>query len=401
MKRFFILLIALSMLICSCTKAGDTETNATSATTIPTADHVLAYKSIERIAASGYTSRYFEFDNEDTLINLSFPTQWTLKQAENSFDIIRDQQTVGFFRKGEADDLSDWTVIETFQDTFTGGKVEKTIEYKKDTSPAEYRYRYVYSYSGDTAERQLTLAVGCAEIDERTEAKLSLNAFTKQRYESATIGKLSALKNAKSVLILGNSFVGSSNIGDILQDMLDSNSKRVSVYAESRGFATVDSYTADSDIMAEIKRGTYDAVFICGFYFAPSIEALGVLKGACDQSQTALIAFPAHNEETSIIISATSKYTGVHTLNWKAEINSLISKGIDRWDLCYDDDFDHSTELAGYVGAHMIYRAIYGEVPKKPLSDTYMQQNAEEKLGDYLKTADIVELDKSKITSLG
>ena len=274
MKRFFILLIALSMLICSCTKDDGTDPASTSSTAVATtaattADHELAYKSIDRIAANGYTSRYFGFDNENTLINLSFPTQWTLKQNKDSFDIVRDQKTVGFFCKGEADDLFDWTAIDAHQDTFKGGKVEKIIEYKDDSSPAEYRYRYVYSYDGDKEECRLTLAVGCTEVDERTEAKLSLNAFTKQRYESATIGKLSELKNARSVLILGNSFVGSSNIGNILQDMLDSNSKRVNVFAESRGFATVDTYTEDPDIMAEIKRGAYDAVFFADSILTP------------------------------------------------------------------------------------------------------------------------------------
>ena len=41
----------------------------------------------------------------------------------------------------------------------------------------------------------------------------------------------------------------------------------------------------------------------------------------------------------------------------------LIENGIDWLEFCIPDEHSHSTELAGYVGAHMIFRALFGECP--------------------------------------
>ncbi len=50
--------------------------------------------------------------------------------------------------------------------------------------------------------------------------------------------------------------------------------------------------------------------------------------------------------------------------------DELLDFGVDKWDMCIDDYHKHSKPLAGYVGAHMICRAVYGEAPKNdpPLS---------------------------------
>ena len=62
----------------------------------------------------------------------------------------------------------------------------------------------------------------------------------------------------------------------------------------------------------------------------------------------------------------------------------ISEKGIDTWDFCIDDQHKHSTPLAGYVGAHMIYRAIFGEIPKKYQSNYFDSASYYATLGDYV-----------------
>jgi len=73
-------------------------------------------------------------------------------------------------------------------------------------------------------------------------------------------------------------------------------------------------------------------------------------------------------------------------LDWKGELDSLIDSGVNRWDLCYDDTYDHSTPLAGYVGAHMIYRTLFRQVPPATTDASPLAFNKiQEKLGSYVK----------------
>ncbi len=217
--------------------------------------------------------------------------------------------------------------------------------------------------------------------------------------QSDTIGILpERLKKARSIIILGNSFVGSSAVGRILSEMLEVNGKDCRVRAVSRGYAQVGTYTDDAAMMADIGNGYYDAVFICGFYGDEQIENLGILKRVCEKSNTVLVIFPAHNENAGLVSDAAVRYPTLTLLNWKAEIDRLIKDGVDRWDMYVNDAHRHSTPLAGYVGAHMIYRAMYGTMPFMPISSELSQLDVDEKLGDYAYVGDAKITPESKIT---
>jgi hypothetical protein len=138
--------------------------------------------------------------------------------------------------------------------------------------------------------------------------------------------------------------------------------------------------------MDDIRSGMYGAVFICGFYSKDQVQSLAVLKNACDDSGTALFMFPAHNEPSDSIAHARKKVRGVYLLNWKEEVQAFIDNGGNKWDFCIDDQHLHSTPLAGYIGAHMIYRAIHGEIPIKPVNQIVLQSEVDRILGDYPKT---------------
>lgn len=215
-------------------------------------------------------------------------------------------------------------------------------------------------------------------------AGLSLTSCKNTSGEDAEAQKNRPLVNqfndSRQILILGNSFVGSSQVGDFLNDMLLQADSDYRVTAISRGFATVETYANDPEIMKEIEEGKYCCVFQCGFYYESEIEHYKTIKEACRKSDTAIMAFPAHNEIKEVVrkLSETED-----CLDWQEELEALmranVSHNVTLWDFCMMDEFKHSTPLAGYVGAHMIYRRIFGEIPPSlsdnaPLTMEYIKE---------------------------
>ena len=139
--------------------------------------------------------------------------------------------------------------------------------------------------------------------------------------------------------------------------------RAVTVTAVSRGYARVSTYVTDTDLMADIRAGDYDVVLQCGFYDGPQEDSLAAMKEACDASGTALAVFPAHNENASVLAAVRAAYPDLLYLDWKGQVQAFIDGGASLWDFCIDDSHKHSTEVAGYVGAHMIYRALFGQAP--------------------------------------
>ncbi|MBO5868882.1 MAG: hypothetical protein J6Q54_08245, partial [Oscillospiraceae bacterium] len=192
--------------------------------------------------------------------------------------------------------------------------------------------------------------------------------------------------NRNSILILGNSFVSTSKVGSILQQMCGN---RLRVEAQSRGYARITTYVQDQNVMERIRSGEFSAVILCGLYDLESVTNLEHMINACAESDTALALFPAHNESSSLIGTAGMLHPSVLFLDWKAEIDNLISSGIDESHFCIADSHKHSTPLAGYVGAHMIYRAIFGKIPAETSFDEVSKSEIA-LLGDYSSTGSLV-----------
>ena len=137
---------------------------------------------------------------------------------------------------------------------------------------------------------------------------------------------------------------------------------------------------------------------MCGFYGDMNHE-LGIIKRACEKSGTKLIIFPAHNENSGMVTKAMEAYPDLLCINWKREIEQLIVEGRSKWDFCYDDEHLHSTPLAGYVGAMMIWRAIWGEMPAVEVEDI-PQDYYDSILGSYLTNPSFELIDPSRIILL-
>ena len=414
MRKIFYLapvLFALALLLVSCT--GWTDTGTTPATTTaattestttvpPVTTAPSPYEGIDRRPSTSFQTTVFAYKNDNVLLKISRPVEWEIMREEEGFAILRDGVRIGSLCGGNAGDTAGFSVLES--KTLTVGDIRVTKYIEKGSGEGELRFRYVYKYPSNGYVRAVTLTADYREVDETLEDRLYKNLFTEEKFESDTLGVLNGYfenhADIPSVLIRGNSCIGTSKIGNRLKEMLKNGEKDCTVTAYSRGYARVGTYVNDSSVMASIRAGLYTAVFICGFYGEDEIENLGILKAACDASGTALVIFPAHNEGASIVQRAMATYPSLLCLNWKAELDGLIADGVDRWSLCIDDAHLHSTPLAGYVGAHMIYRALWGEMPFNPVSNTLGQDYIDSILGEYAYAGDAKVYDALPITYL-
>lgn len=328
---------------------------------------------------------YFSFDKSKS-IALSLSEDWTLQKSEDgtSYGIAYEGSTVGTISKGVVQN-AEWTAVSNNKRTVdTSFSVKKFIEKRDGQNGTEYRYRFEYSYNMGESTEVISLCIDYLALDLNAADRLykSSKVYTASNVKD---GMLSKGKGGE-VAILGNSFISSSSIGYILEDMMATSNESGSFNAVSRGYATVQTYASDSTVISDIKNGRYKIVFMCGFYSSAEVTHLKKIYDACKVSGTELVIFPAHNESESVVNSARKSFPDVTCLNWKGELDLLIESGVDKWKLCVNDQHLHSTPLAGLVGAHMIYRAIYGEIPS--LDGVMNADVAEAKslFGDYLET---------------
>lgn len=323
-------------------------------------------------------------------ISLSFSEDWNVEKSADgaSFDIIYASKTIGHLAKGSlASD--EWSIVDDYSRKSNPMlSVKKFIEKKNGSN--EYRYRFEYNCTVSEMPTVLSLCLDYVELDANAADRLYKSALLSAP-TTVIDGMLGNIKDG-NYLVLGNSFIGTSSIGTFLREMFALNNKSTNFEAISRGYAQVGTYTSDTAIMSSIENGNYDAVFICGFYANAEANNLAILEEACKKSDTELIIFPAHNEFETSITAARNKCPELKFLNWKGELDMLIKSGVDKWKLCYDDEHLHSTEYAGLIGAHMIYRAIYGEIPSIDGMTSINVSAAKELFGTYLETG-CVELD--------
>lgn len=397
MKRFILILLVVVMLMCGCDRAqeqsDDTQTQQTAQAETDTVRDD-AYLDIERRdAKSSQTFRCALRDDADALI-LKLPSEWKIAKEDYGFKLSYGKEVIGRIESGETQRSDEWKTVKSTDASEKGIVIDTFIERRGED---EYRYRFLYTYVTAGVTRKVTLTVKLSEVNSFVENTLSLAAMVQARRTDAKIGIL-ADNSVRRIAILGNSFIGTSQIGRILQEMFYENGKSCYVDAVCIGMATVNTYVNDTYIMSDIRSGYYDIVFICGFYSSGEINNLKTLKAACDASNTKLVIFPAHNENASVISSAMAACPDLVCLNWKNEIETLISKkNISKWKFCVDDQYDHSTELAGLVGAHLIYRAIYSSLPDMEVSSAAAQLNAFKILGDYLTTGNVEAIKDSYI----
>lgn len=206
-------------------------------------------------------------------------------------------------------------------------------------------------------------------------------------------------KSAK-IAILGNSFVGSSEIGPILQLLAKENNQKLQIDDVSIGYAQIKTYYDDLSCFPNITNGYYDVIFLCGMY--DTIDDQLALKGLLEKikdTKTKIVLFPAYNE-SAVTINACFEYNeAVGICNWREAILSMTNHGIPLIPyLSFDDAFLHTTPVGGFIGACMIYSYLYRSHPE--FSTTGMNMIArysEYLIGDselekltFLKAAEVI-----------
>ena len=360
-----------------------TETEPPAIETEETVD--TGYLNIVCREPEDYYAQLFTHPGNIYAISLNLPDDWSFeKRSKTDFEITRDGARIGKVTYGERGESDRFESLST--KSYVSGSITMEANIEKDNITNKYRHRLVFDCEKNGKSETVTLTVDYAELSEAALTRLKLYLRYKSIGNDPGFGSIETKNNGENVLILGNSFIGTSQVGSILQEMMDKCGKNTFVAHYTRGYAHVDTYAYDELIMEHIRSGIYSAVFICGFHNNDQAEHLAVMKAACDASKTTLVIFPAHNEQPVSIKYAKENVEGVYLLHWKDEIQSFIDMGGDKWDFCINDAHYHSTPLAGYIGAHMIYRSLYGEIPNCSLTDTISQEYVDSILGEYSKT---------------
>ena len=365
--------------------AADTVTSSQSTGVALTPDQEDSYKNIPCATVSAFQEVGFFASNSRTQIHIMFPQHWTLEESDKGYSILQASKVIGSVTFSDAVESEASENVHSEEMMMSGVDITNRID--RITAEGKAMYIRTLSYRYKEAEgnsRNLTVTMPYQQIDDEAVRTMMIKV-KKHTVTDPKMGVLPLADNRKSVLILGNSFVSSSKVGSILQKMCGTS---LLVEAQSRGYARVTTYVQDESVMNRIRSGDYAAVILCGLYDSESLVNLEHMVNACASSNTKLAIFPAHNENLSMIRPVSTIYSSVVLLDWKAEIDSLISSGIDQTHFCVADSHKHSTPLAGYVGAHMIYRAIFGKIPAETV---YSEVSRSEiaLLGEYTSTGSV------------
>ncbi len=378
MKKYttLILVVFLIFTLCSCGKSEKDNTDVSSVNS--------DYMSIECDKYDKFEFTYFSGQKGSKILRINMPKKWNFEKTEQGYNIVEYSEVIGNIT------ICDEFVSENNSQCVSQDEVEAvdvfvthTINKFQEDKYVSYSHTFIYKYEDTDGNKNLVINMPYEKVSIGTASKMmnytNLEGTTKDKY----LGVLRIKDNRKRILIMGNSFINSSEIGDTLQKMCGSS---ITVDAHSRGYAEVKTYSADTFMMNEIESGKYSAVFICGFYSSENVKALNTIVNVCKNSGTKLAIFPAHNENRSVIESACAQYEYPILIDWKAEIDSFIENGIEKEFFCVNDMHFHSTPIAGYIGAHIIYRALFGKIPLETHKYNYVSQTEIDRLGEYKST---------------
>lgn len=351
-----------------------------------------SYDDIVCTNITSFRKTGFSINGSNTMVFVQMPSDWEFEKSTNGYSITKNSQTIGTVTKSVT--TSSDGSVNVFNSEITTNNIKVThsinkIAYANNTS---YTRTLCYNYTDEKGNsKKVFITIPYQEIDSSAVYKMITEVDKGISSTEKNLGILQIQDNRNKILILGNSFINSSSIGSILQTMCGD---EVAVEAHSRGYAHVGTYTKDTNMMQNISSGNYSAVYMCGFYDNNAVLDFKDMIDACEQSDTKLAIFPAHNENRSVIDSAIKKYPNTVLLDWKAEVDNFINTGIDVSNFCIPDAHNHSTPLAGYIGAHMIYRAVFNKIPQVT-QFTEVSKSQIDLLGEYVETGTIILLDNT------
>lgn len=329
------------------------------------------------------------YEDHSKVLSLPIPSHFATYMREDAFVLSCDGVEVGEIVSGTPEQAADTRIMDSTQ----GNIGDLSYHYRLLAIPTEadparrYRHSFTYTYDVSDILYSVTLTVNYEALDANAVSNCTDNTKLLDKYSDAGLGTLlvNGQNKPRRVLVLGNSFVGTSELESFLKPMFSGSGYQVT--AVSRGYACTHNGTW-SDYLYQLREGSWDVLILCGFYHSEDKDALKNFIDACQNSKTQLVLFPAHNESREQ--EAIDAYPDIPVLHWQDEIDLLIDTlGIDYWDFCYNDSHKHSTPLAGYVGAHMIYRALTGHIPSATSFSYISTSTLRSLLGDYMTTGTV------------
>ena len=324
-------------------------------TEAPIPDHT----DVECRAVDAWADVGLAWEESEAVLLLSLPENWTLETyAPDTYLILADGCEIGSVSTTVPKAAQKKVVTEYYEN----GAYQLDYEVRLVNLGTAYAYRHVFAFFYTTEDEDLRVFL---EIDydqlDAAAARHVAESMAPAGENAKPLRLHLSDKGTRRILVIGNSFISSSSIGSFLTEWL-AKEGTYTVRVVSRGYGSVEDFAAD-EWMNEVRAGVYTAVFMCGFYNDNDVMQFPRVMAACHESGTELIMFNAHNETASRVAEARALYSHIPVLDWQGKINALIDAGVDYWMFCINDSHKHSTVLAGYVGAYMIYQALFGEAP--------------------------------------
>lgn len=362
-KTLLVMLVTLTLvLLASC--AQEPVITEPPVTEPPVTEAPFDYKTLKGRRVEEWKDIGLLWAGTDKVLYLEVPSDWEIEKMNNSTYLIYcDGAGIGKITTQPDDVLFD--ILES-EDVYKKGDLE--IEYDVRCVHEEWGddYRRVFGFwSVGTEILSMYLDIDYTAISDLNLARIYESVGYGDKNGGELFLDMDKYNRSNKILIIGNSFVGDkfSAISITLDQLLKTAGKteyefeNITIYNMSIKDYIKEPYISD------MRNGKYKVVFMCGIYGQGDVDGMQKAIDACRQSNTGLVFFLAHNERDERIAEAQKRYPDEMYLDWREEIDSFIDNNSDFWEFCMNDGPQHSTPLGGYVGAHMIYKAVFHEVP--------------------------------------
>ena len=182
-----------------------------------------------------------------------------------------------------------------------------------------------------------------------------------------------------NILILGNSFIWTSNVERPLKSILEENGVQATVDWQAKGYWRVQLHYDDifgaKDELPLVKAGYYDVIILQTIYDFTDARYVANFVEELESRElsTRIVLFPAENEASYSVEYAKTNNRDVGLANWQGLIHKLwYQEGFPQNSLAMPDEIRHANELAGYAGAVLLYCRLFGELPQTQLEDGFM-----------------------------
>ncbi len=396
MKKLIVLLtvLALVVLLSACQTQTPTQITEPPVTAPPETEPPetepqkveVDYTALECSPIDGWKDIGIKWENSGQVLVSKFPKNWELAplvdEEDTTLVVLRDGVDIGVVST-----LVPQASLDTLESAnYVSGEIELDYDVRKVKEGNSYGFRRILAFFW--GDYRVFFELDYTEIDDEGCRYIASSIAEGGETGGSLIIPTENGNSSRNVIVIGNSFIRTSQIGDYLKHFQNNGKKYYNIQTFTHNGQSVEDYAKES-WLTQYRNGDYHVVFLCGLYNTRDVESFPKVLEACKQSNTKLVVFPAHNEVYGRVETVLEQYPDVYYLSWRDEVDFFIDNGeISYWDFCRNDGDKHSTPLAGYIGAHMVYTALYGEVPPEYTSSTpHSIGYIKSKLGeDYVKT---------------